>query len=119
MKEVRSKLEALGHDVISRWLDTEWDNNGIGSSVAPLEYRKKYAVLDMEDVEKVDCLIAFTEDPVIAVPGKSRGGRHVEFGAAYALGKVLLVVGHRENIFHHLPNVKFFENIYDLLCYLG
>jgi hypothetical protein len=38
-----------------------------------------------------------------------RGGRHVEFGAAVATGKRLIVVGHRENLFHHLPGVEFFD----------
>jgi hypothetical protein len=34
----------------------------------------------------------------------------VEFGLAVALGKVLMVVGHRENIFHCLPDVHFYAD---------
>lgn len=48
-----------------------------------------------------------------------RGGRHVEFGLAVALGKRLIVIGHRENLFHHLPAVEFFESPQEMMRSLG
>lgn len=112
MTTVADELAKAGHTVVSRWLATEWSNDGEGSSAAPPEYREKYAVIDAEDVRACDTFVAFTEPPNAG----GRGGRHVEFGMAVALGKRLIVVGHYENIFHHLPGIAFFR---DAGCLLG
>lgn len=46
-------------------------------------------------------------DELNRLAGKaSRGGRHVEFGMAIALGKRAIVVGSQENVFHLLPGVE-------------
>lgn len=46
----------------------------------------------------------------------SRGGRHVEFGMALALGKRVIVVGPRENVFHLLPEVEVHVNWNDFVA---
>lgn len=97
VREIRDELLALGHEVVSRWLDTDSDNN------------------DMEDLLSADCLISFAEEP--SSP-HGRGGRHVEFGAALQAGKRLLVVGYRENVFHHHPRVEFFADTQSMLEHL-
>lgn len=61
------------------------------------------ALKDKADVERSDVLIAFTESE--ETPRASRGGRHVELGIALALDKRVLVIGPRENVFCHLPQV--------------
>jgi hypothetical protein len=104
---VRTALQLMGHVVTARWLETEWADRPDQSSACPQEYREKYAVIDAEDVSRSELVISFTELPGLPGDG-SRGGRHVEFGIAYALGKRLFVVGYRENLFHHLPRVEFF-----------
>ena len=109
---VRSRLRDLGHVVTSRWLDTDWgrhpDDN---SSAAPQAYRAKYCLIDLEDVLAADCLISFTEDPEEEnVPGGRRGGRHVEYGVALHAGRRLIIVGHRENLFHHHPSVEYYPD---------
>ena len=48
-------------------------------------------------------------------PSSSRGGRHVEFGIALARSKRLIVVGHRENVFHWLHMVEFYSEWLELL----
>lgn len=68
--------------------------------------RREFAQHDWDDVMAADVVISFTEQPRTA--GGSRGGRHVEFGAALAAGKRCIVVGWRENVFHCLPQVEFF-----------
>lgn len=110
--QFRDRIEAQGHRVVSRWLETEWASRPDQSSAAPPEYREKYAVIDLEDVDAADCVISFTE----ATGDGSRGGRHVEFG--YALGKLkrCVVVGHRENLFHHLPQVEFHPDAESVLA---
>lgn len=109
MCQVRAWLVNLGHEVTSRWLDTNWEYSpGQSSSNAPPEYREQYSKWDLEDIRKCDCLITFTEPPDLA---GGRGGRHVEFGIAIGLNKALVVIGHYENIFHHLPGVSFFATL--------
>lgn len=65
-----------------------------------------YADIDVYDIKRADMLVFFSQDP--KVPGV-RGGRHVEFGIAHALGKTVVVVGPRENIFHYRKNVVQFN----------
>lgn len=107
--EIRDELVRMGHVVTSRWLDTEWDRQSPdGSSAAPPEYRREYAEIDLQDVSAADVVANFTEKPGLANAG--RGGRHVEFGYALALGKQVVVIGHRENLFHEHPSVVFFDS---------
>lgn len=117
LRGVREVLQAMGHVVTSRWLDTDWDRTPEGqSSAAPPEYRAKYAVIDLEDVESADAVVSFTEEPE---SGGGRGGRHVEHGYAMALKKRIYVVGHRENLFHEHPSTRFHEDVSSLLWDIG
>lgn len=117
------QLRDLGHTVTSRWLNgshqisdagipigetgealIEGDDGSTDDRAAKL--RADFAIEDMQDVIQAETLIAFTEPPR---SNASRGGRHVELGAALALRKQVVVIGHRENIFCWLPHVRFFE----------
>jgi hypothetical protein len=102
----RAQLHALGFTVTSRWLD----GNHHMPDHCPTDYQhaenERFAREDWEDLEAADIVISFTEP---SRTGPSRGGRHVEMGAALAWEKVCLVVGHRENVFHYMPEVRFFE----------
>jgi len=120
----RVQLDAIGHQVTSRWL---WEEHGLPPG-APPEAGLKFARDDWEDVLRSECLIAFTEEPGKPTGGRSRGGRHVEFGLGLALKHArevdrfdnlhpgvpgpdrLIVVGWRENVFHYLPAVEFYES---------
>lgn len=119
LRGVRGELQSLGHVVTSRWLDTEWtetERQGqVHSAAAPPEYRRQHAVADLEDVAAADCLVAFTEDQ----RGGGRGGRHVELGAALALGKQVIVVGPAENLFCHHPLVKVVGRVGDMIYMLS
>ena len=100
MRQCRDELVALGHCVTSRWI--EGGHSAIG---APSD-ASKFAQDDWGDLKTADCIIFFAENPTVGIP---RGGRHVEFGMALAWGKRLIVVGFRENVFHYLPQVEFYE----------
>jgi nucleoside 2-deoxyribosyltransferase len=116
--DYRAALHEAGFEVTSRWLDGAHQVylNGeplgpeqealIESGHASPEVRGRFAAEDWNDVVSADICINFTEAPR---SNASRGGRHVEFGAALALGKRCMVVGWRENVFHCLPEVEFFE----------
>lgn len=80
----------------SRWLT--------GSS----ELNDEWARKDLEDIDAADVLVALNaeawNDPAA---NKGSGGRHVEFGYALAMGKPILLVGSRSNIFHYHSDVLF------------
>ena len=86
------------------------ENSWRGLATLPAEAARLFAQEDLGDVMQCDVLISFTERHD---SGYSRGGRHVEFGLAYALGKMLFVVGPRENVFHALEGVRQFSHMND------
>ena len=132
----REQLEAIGHDVTARWLNgshqisdsgvpigdsgealVEGDDGNNSTEAADL--RKCFAMEDLGDVHACDLFIAFTEPPRSTA---SRGGRHVEFGYALGLAALrvsgspqIIVVGHRENLFHWLDGIDFYETWDELL----
>ena len=113
LRETRTKLEALGHTVTSRWIDGDHQISDAGlSDEAKAAERTRFALEDWEDLLAADCVISFTERPRET---NTRGGRHVEYGAALAAGKRCIVVGFRENVFHCLPQVEFFETESEML----
>lgn len=98
--------ESLGWVCTSQWL------NEIGEDLTE-ENQSGYARKDIYDINEADVLVTFTEPPN---SGNSRGGRHVEFGYALALYDMVgfdgvHVIGHRENVFHWLPEVTFHETV--------
>ena len=71
----------------------------------------EHARLDLSDVARADILLALNP---IEFANKGTGGRHVELGYALALGKQIVLVGVRTNVFHHLDCVRVIERIEDL-----
>lgn len=113
--ELRALRDTLPEGVTctSRWLDGE------PQDLADI------ADMDRADVVRADVLVTFTDEPskVTAIvadnvcsavepgsvsphPWAHRGGRHVEFGGAWMLGKVCIVCGPRENFAHHARDVR-------------
>jgi hypothetical protein len=114
------QLEAAGHSITSRWIQGSHQVMLNGEVLVPErealfesdhesmeQQRREFAGHDWDDLMAADWVISFTERP--RKPSNSRGGRHVEFGAAFAAGKRCIVVGWRENVFHCLPQVEWFE----------
>lgn len=77
---------------------------------------REIALTDIRDIGEADALVFFAEDQEKQPP---RGGRHVEFGYALALGKEIHVIGERENVFHHLPQVVIHATFDEFLCQIG
>lgn len=122
-------LREMGYEVTSRWIYGSHQVMLDGEPLGPdrerlfeeghpsmLAQRQEFAQHDWDDLLAADIVISFTERP--RNPSTSRGGRHVEFGAALALGKVCLVVGWRENVFHCLPGVQFYPTWAEVLALL-
>lgn len=107
-------LDDMGIEVTSRWLEEHSESVDATGRVLKQSIPSDIAAKeDLADIDRADCLISFTEPPDSDVP--PRGGRHVEFGYALAKGKELWVVGYRENIFHHVPGVRYFKTWADAM----
>lgn len=102
MQACRDDLIKVGFTVTSRWVNGE--HQAADDDTAAW---RRFAQEDFVDLNAADTVVSFTEPPRT---GPTRGGRHVEFGAALALGKGLIVVGHRENVFHALSAVEFYPS---------
>src|SRR3990167_1915762 len=123
MNTFAEQLRQIGHQVDCRWLTgthqlhpgaeqlegtTGFQDDGQGVTMLA----QPFAIDDVEDLKKSDAIIFFSELPESY---SKRGGRHVEFGMAIAMGKRLFVVGQRENVFHCLPNVRRFNSWHECL----
>ena len=106
-------LKEYGHENTSRWIYGDNETVDENPSVYA-QFIRQCAIEDIEDVLAADAIICFTE--LLNVPGRSRGGRHVELGIALSNNKQIYVVGPRENVFHYLPQVKVFNNFYDIVA---
>jgi len=107
--DMANKLKKMGHTFSCRWIKPDSDHvapAGLSEQAADSE-RERFAIEDMEDIQNCDWVISLMEEP----RNNSRGGRHVEFGYALALGKRLTVIGPRETVFHHHPKVEHFDSI--------
>lgn len=113
MQGYRDQLRAIGIRVQARWVDGEHEKI---DGIATREQSRQFALDDVEDLIAADIVISFTENPEAPAKGRARGGRHVEFGMAWMrkiLGEAnirLIVIGHRENVFHDLPGVEFYAD---------
>jgi hypothetical protein len=105
MRSVACRLQDLGHEIRSRWIwRAEPNVSNLDSPDA-----ERVAAEDLEDIRASNCLILFAEPP--RTP--TRGGRMVEFGAALAAGKRVVIIGGRENVFTCLPEIKHFASFSD------
>jgi hypothetical protein len=107
-------LVAAGHTITSRWVKPDCDHvlpTGLSAQAADAE-RARFAREDWEDVCACNWMISLMEEP----RSNSRGGRHVEFGMALAMGCALTIIGPRETVFHHLPAVEQFDTLADFLA---
>ena len=112
----KRELEAMGHEVTARWLFGDHQVSDADLNAGLPDVRIRFAREDWADLMGAGCCISFTEAPRSS---NSRGGRHVEFGAALAMGKQCIVVGPRENVFHCLPDVIHFETWLAAVLWVG
>jgi hypothetical protein len=94
----KQDLLALGITVTSTWTDESEDPNLSLRDVTDGRLLE-YAYRDIDEIITSDVLVLFTVDPDEKT---RRGGRHFESGLAFGLRKTLVLIGPRENIFHHL-----------------
>jgi nucleoside 2-deoxyribosyltransferase len=102
MESLAPEFEKIGWKIVARWV--------FGGEEGLT--RTDIALLDLEDVDKADAIILFTEPYGSPQTG---GGRFVEFGYALGHGKTCIIVGEYENVFAHHPAVKVYPTLGDLL----
>lgn len=106
MRERRNWLEEFGYEVCSSWIDVDFhEDDGLVADDFGLMPRRAsvYAHRDLREIDRCDLLVCFTEPEGSKY---TRGGRHVELGYAQALGKMIVVVGREETIFHCLADYQ-------------
>ena len=100
LHEIRTKLRAMGHEVIATWLDES------GDYCENPDHARKVALRDLCQISMVDILLLDTTSPISKDGG---GGRETEFG--FAIGqyqhKKLWRVGPAKNVFHYLADLSF------------
>jgi nucleoside 2-deoxyribosyltransferase len=104
MRSYEKRLVAMGHEPTARWLwendESNWD---VGSS------------MDIADIDEADTVITFTQP---RGSFNSGGGRHFELGYAFAKKKPIVLIGPREIVFHHLPQIMRYDNFDKFLEYM-
>jgi hypothetical protein len=106
LKLESQKYIDAGHSITSRWLDNQEEGKSWDA----------VADMDIQDVHSADACVLYTEPYGTPVSG---GGRHVEFGYALGAGKIVVVVGPHENIFHWHPSVVVFPKTEYAIKYLN
>lgn len=89
-----------GNTVTSRWHDPAFDHQ---RSALGRDLNQRMALEDIADLREADMVAVFSS------PGQSRGGMHFETGLAYGLGKIVVLIGPTENVFHDLIAIRFTE----------
>lgn len=109
LRPYRDRLWAMGHQVVSTWLDEVARPEGMTKAV----FFKKLALKDVAEIKSADVLILDTHIP------SERGGKEVEYGIA--LGgfqhQQIWVVGPQRNVFHFLAD-QVFDNWQECLAYI-
>lgn len=105
MELIAHELTAAGHEITANWV--YGGENGLDN--------QDIAILDDTDVRRADCCLTFTEPYGSENKG---GGRHFEFGLAYGLDKLCILVGPLEIVFHHLPKIKRLSSLAQTIRYL-
>jgi hypothetical protein len=124
MRAWRSFLQEAGHQVTSSWFDQpekmdeampSTRERSIACAERDIQDIKAANVFVLHNARRMHCSYRAMDMSF----HQGRGGRHTEFGIALTLGKPCILVGERENVFHHLAAVHVVERIEDVLPILA
>lgn len=111
LRLVRDRLEDMGHEVTSRWLDEE---EALNVQIGDVDdyLLNRYADEDEEDIMESDAVVHFQQKSMPNV----RGGAIAEFGIVRGLNlmganKQRIIVGDIVNLFDMRPDVIAFETL--------
>lgn len=107
LKQHAVKLQEVGVEVTSRWLEEKAPlNSDMGDH--KVDFYQETATIDIEDIDRANAVVFFSEDPLVGI---KRGGRHVEFGYAHAKEMPIYVIGPKENVFHYRDRVYHYDTL--------
>lgn len=86
--DVAADLQVAGFEITAQWLTQPFGPSGSFDE----NTRRRFAMENYDDVRRSDALV------LVAGPDRYSGGKFMEAGFAYALGKHVLVLGRRENL---------------------
>ena len=112
LRGVRDKLQAMGHEVFSSWIDEEEPLN-VQIDDVPIEKLQQYGLQDITEIIVADAFVHFQNQNRPNI----RGGALVEFGMAYAWESKMILVGDRVNIFDFMPKVTCFPTVEEFLTW--
>lgn len=118
-KHLARLFEAAGHTVTSHYLAPDFNPR-----VQIDDLAREHAERDIAEIEQADALLLVTggaQDCRKGAPqglDSTTGGRHVEFGYAAALKKLLIVLGPPENCFQTFGAVTFTEEPQEVIALL-
>jgi len=106
---IKPALEAVGHEVTSRWITDD-------SHLQTFDDDRS-ARADLEDIDKADVLILFTDQYGSRPPR----GKFFEFGYAYADEKICILLGEdtKSSVFYRLENVHKYSLLTDVIEFLN
>jgi nucleoside 2-deoxyribosyltransferase len=116
---VADRLRAVGIEITSNWLTEE----SALQTQATEKFLRDRAYLDLNDVDRADALVRFTDVYIDRETHKSQqlvpihlisGARMFEMGYAKAKGKTLYVVGGKQNVFDRLDGVVHIKDVDEL-----
>jgi nucleoside 2-deoxyribosyltransferase len=111
MVEHAAELTALGHTVVSTWVNGHHETRPNIDAEATDAERRQWAEEDLRDIDLCDLMIVSTDS------GHQRGGKWVEMGYALALRKQVWIVGPRENVFTCLAEAEQFDTWPECLAF--
>lgn len=124
LRDLSQELELLGHRCTSSWL-IEKQPITAGTVGATTDLTDGacdvHVANDLRDIGRSDVLVVWTWDAAMTEADciVNSGGRHIETGAALALGKRVLVIGPPENIFHRSTKVDVVEDWHEACLVLA
>jgi len=116
MRIVAARLDSV--TITSRWL---FENQGMKHGNSREKFMRECAFTDINDVRACDVFVRFTDDltPITIPSHLGTGARHFETGLAYALGKTIIIVGGRQNVFDFIPSFVHLKDTEALVRYLN
>jgi len=104
-RRIAYKLRRSGYSVISSWLTEK----RFGREEYTERQCRSMAKRDVQEIGECDALI------LMAGPDLYPGGKFVEAGIAFGLGKSVIVLGRRENMLLWHPNIIAVQDVRALL----
>lgn len=99
---VAELLKEHGFEIVSQWVFGGEDGKSL----------EEIARMDYDDCAKAGIVLSYTEDPQVE---HRQGARHAEFMQGYILGSACCLIGPREIIFHHLPDVHQYDTLSEFI----